>query len=79
LPDFPSLPVTPQQFLIITARYGSSFQIRYFLPGSLSFEPLGTIVIMLPKQIAVNNKIALSSGNNCRIMCALGDPDVDGL
>jgi len=29
-------------------RYGSSFRIRYFLPGSLSFEPLGTTVIMLP-------------------------------
>jgi hypothetical protein len=27
-------------------RVGSSFQIRYFPPGSLSFEPLGTIVIM---------------------------------
>jgi hypothetical protein len=68
LPDLPSLPVTRQQFLIITSRYGSSFQIRYFLPGSLSFEPLGTIVIMLPEEVHVNNKMTLSTGNNCRGM-----------
>jgi hypothetical protein len=37
--------------LFITQRYGSSFQIRYFLPGSLSFEPLGTTIIMLPKEL----------------------------
>jgi hypothetical protein len=34
-------------------RVGSSFQIRYFPPGSLSFEPLGTIVIMRPDPITV--------------------------
>jgi len=50
--------------LVITQRYGSSFQIRYFLPGSLSFEPLGTTLIMLPKLVVVNDKMALSSGNN---------------
>jgi hypothetical protein len=71
LPDLPSLPAAPQQFLIITARYGSSFQIRYFLPGSLSFKPLGTIDIMLLKRFAVNEKITLSSGNNCLVMCIL--------
>jgi hypothetical protein len=34
--------------------YGSTFQIRYFLPGSLSFEPLGTIYIMHPMGAGVN-------------------------
>jgi len=30
------------------------FRIRYFLPGSLSFEPLGTTFIMYPNAIFVN-------------------------
>jgi hypothetical protein len=47
------------------SRYGSSFQIRYFLPGSLSFEPLGTTVIMLQMRTGVNAKMQLSSRNNC--------------
>jgi len=49
---------------VITQRYGSSFQIRYFLPGSLSFEPLGTTAIMLRNHVTVNKKIALSSRYN---------------
>jgi hypothetical protein len=57
---------------VITRRYGSSVQIRYFLPGSLSFEPLGTRLMMLPIWFAVNDKIVLSSGNNRFRMCGLG-------
>ena len=53
------------------SRYGSSFQIRYFLPGSLSFEPLGTTVIMLLEPVAVNEKMQLSSENKCFKMCEL--------
>src|SRR6185369_11927340 len=30
-------PRSAATILVITRRYGSSFQIRYFLPGSLSF------------------------------------------
>ena len=41
-------PRSAATILVITRRYGSSFQIRYSLPGSLSFEPLGTTAIMLP-------------------------------
>jgi hypothetical protein len=37
-------------------RVGSSFQIRYFPPGSLSFEPLGTIVMMLLSAVTVKLK-----------------------
>jgi hypothetical protein len=44
-------PRSAATILFITLRRGSSFQIRYFLPGSLSFEPLGTTAIMLPKQV----------------------------
>jgi hypothetical protein len=50
--------------LFITQRFGSSFQIRYFLPGSLSFEPLGTTAMMPPKRLIVNKKMTLSSINN---------------
>ena len=31
----------------LTLRNGSTFQLRYFPLGSLSFEPLGTEIIML--------------------------------
>jgi hypothetical protein len=37
-------------------RHGSVFQIRYFLPGSLSSEPLGTTIIMHRKCGGVNKK-----------------------
>jgi hypothetical protein len=39
-----------------TQRSGSSFRIRYFPPGSLSFEPLGTIYIMHRDVFWVKNK-----------------------
>jgi hypothetical protein len=41
---------------LFTMRLGSSFRIRYFPPGSLSFEPLGTILIMLLGVSYVNRK-----------------------
>ncbi len=44
-----------KQFLI-HQRNGSSFQIRYFPPGSLSFEPLGTMFMMHPYVLWVKNK-----------------------
>jgi hypothetical protein len=50
--------------LVITRRHGSSVQIRYSLPGSLSFEPLGTTAIMLLKAGGVNDKMQDSSKNN---------------
>ena len=37
---------------------GSMLQIRYFPPGSLSFEPLGTTLIMHPLRRGVNMKSA---------------------
>jgi hypothetical protein len=57
-------PRSAATILLITLRYGSSVQIRYFLPGSLSFEPLGTTAIMLLSELSVNRKVALSSKNN---------------
>jgi hypothetical protein len=57
-------PRSAATILFIALHYGSSVQIRYFLPGSLSFEPLGTIAIMLSKRLTVNKKIAVSSTNN---------------
>jgi hypothetical protein len=31
--------------------------MRYFSPGSLSFEPLGTTLMMHPEPVEVNGKI----------------------
>jgi hypothetical protein len=45
----------------LTPHSGSTFQLRYFLPGSLSFEPLGTSPIMLLDIFRVKGKTALSS------------------
>jgi hypothetical protein len=39
-------PRSAATILVVTRRCGSSVRIRYFLPGSLSFEPLGTTAIM---------------------------------
>lgn len=52
LPDFPSLPACRACFNKLAC--GSSFRARYFLPGSLFREPLGTSVIMLPNTGGVN-------------------------
>jgi hypothetical protein len=61
LPDLPSLPVFARP--INKPSYdGSTFQIRYFLPSSLSFEPLGTTFIMHPNRTGVNGKMKVSSG-----------------
>jgi hypothetical protein len=38
--------------------YGSTFRIRYFPPGSLSFEPLGTGSIMRQTEFRVKMKRA---------------------
>jgi hypothetical protein len=35
---------------------GSTFQLRYFPLGSLSFEPLGTSPMMLPEVFRVKRK-----------------------
>jgi len=60
LPDLPSLPVFAR--LINNPGYdGSTFQIRYFPPGSLSFEPLGTIHIMHRIGTGVNLIMKVSS------------------
>jgi len=56
LPDLPSLPAT---LGFIRWRCGSSFQFRYCLPGSLSFEPIGTRFIMHPFRFLVNWKISI--------------------
>jgi hypothetical protein len=40
-------PRSAATILVIAQRLGSSIQIRYFLPGSLSIKPLGTTAIML--------------------------------
>ena len=45
----------------LTLRNGSTFQLRYFPLGSLSFEPLGTTFIMLPYRPGVKRKEKLSS------------------
>ena len=60
--------------LIITQRFGSSVQIRYFLPGSLSFEPLGTTVMMSLIVRSVNREKRLSSRNKWLIMFDLECP-----
>lgn len=45
----------------LTLHSGSTFQLRYFPLGSLSFEPLGTGFIMLQDEVAVKGKSTLSS------------------
>ena len=41
----------------VSPRNGSMFRIRYFLPDSLSLEPLGTNLIMHPSSLLVNIKV----------------------
>jgi hypothetical protein len=62
LPDLLSLPAALKYFIIRT-RYGSTFQLRYFPLGSLSFEPLGTTLIMHRVLSRVKGKIRISSTN----------------
>jgi len=60
-PIFLRSPQRSNNFLSSLERHGSLVRIRYFLPGLLSFEPLGTTLIMLPIGFRVNGKMTLSS------------------
>ena len=70
-PIFLRSPQRSNNFLLSLERRGSLVRIRYFLPGLLSFEPLGTTLIMLPIELGVNEKITLSSEIKLRGICNL--------
>ena len=52
----PIFPRSPLPAFFRRSSNGSMFRIRYFLPGSLSFEPLGTRFIMHLNETFVNWK-----------------------
>ena len=53
LPDFPSLPGCAKIIAYLPCAPGSTFRLRYFPPGLLSLEPLGTTLIMHPNSVSV--------------------------